>query len=1080
MAEIETSWSKENDVDDYVKDKLKNLGLIKGKDFFEKDGSDYLKDALKGYSKTDKKSGVGVPDFVLEKYTYTDHHESYPCPVFIESKFSLTKLEALNGDVLKTDEKSIKNYAINGALHYARGAIASGKYRQAFAIGIAGDNKENVKIKVILVQGSANEAYLFAPLHSLDFLKNQETFEKFYHTCTLTEERKHQILIRTSLDLQEHAKKLNKLMHNHNIIAGTRVIYVSGMLLSMQNIDTERGLIPSDLKGSSLNNQRDGILIYNRIEELLKTKITEQNKLNLVRHAFQEICKDPDRDKSKSLDPLVSKAIEKDASLNKQIFTYIYNNIYSKMEGFNFSSYVDIMGECYSEFLKYALGDGKELGIVLTPPYITKMMAEILEINHESKVMDLAMGSAGFLIASMTLMSDQVKKTFIEDSKDYQEKINHIKQHQLLGVEIEPSMFALATTNMILRGDGSCKIHKGDSLDGTLNTIIKDFQADRLLLNPPFSHSENGMPFIKLGLDNMPKHSLGAIIIQDSAGSGKAIKTNKEILSRHTLKASIKMPMDLFVPMAGVQTSIYVFESGVPHDYDKIVKFIDFRNDGYKRTDRGLKEIDSPTERYSDVVQIYKNGFSAKLKASWDLKSVYIEDFINDSGSDWNFDTHQKIDTKPNLCDFKKTIADYLSWEVSNILKDRGKILGKPQALVCLEETFKANGGDWREYKTKDLFEIVSSRRIFHKNELKRQKAFFSEEKSGTYPYVVRSAINNGIVGYIKEDQEFLNPANTLSFAQDTFSVFYQEKPYFTGNNVKILIPKNWKLNRAIGLFISAVYQKVLSDFTWGKSSTIETIKEYSISLPTINDQIAFDYIEAYIQELEQERIQELEAYLQASGLKDTTLTQNEQIALHTFLDTDYNSGGGDNSSLTVCWKEYKIGELFDIHPTKAYKLTNSGLFTENGKNSVVTNSSCNNGITGYTNLDNTEDGNIITFSDTASHDAIFYQDKPFVGYSHVQGMYPKGEYKDSWGKHSYLFFLSLFKKTAYYMNFNYGNKFNRNIAKEISIKLPTINDQIAFDFMQDLMTALSKQVVHALNAYTSLKIQTAKEVINK
>ena len=171
---------------------------------------------------------------------------------------------------------------------------------------------------------------------------------------------------------------------------------------------------------------------------------------------------------------------------------------------------------------------------------------------------------------------------------------------------------------------------------------------------------------------------------------------------------------------------------------------------------------------------------------------------------------------------------------------------------------------------------------------------------------------------------------------------------------------------------------------------------------------------------------------------------------------------------------------MFEIHPTKAYKLTNSGLFTENGKNSVVTNSSCNNGITGYTNLDNTEDGNIITFSDTASHDAIFYQEKPFVGYSHVQGMYPKGEYKDSWGKHSYLFFLSLFKKTAYYMNFNYGNKFNRNIAKEISIKLPTINDQIAFDFMQDLMTALSKQVVHALNAYTSLKIQTAKEVINK
>lgn len=372
MAEMKTSWSKENDVDDYVKDKLKNLGLIKGKDFFEKDGSDYLKDALKGYSKTDKKSGVGVPDFVLEKYTYTDHHESYPCPVFIESKFSLTKLEALNGDVLKTDEKSIKNYAINGALHYARGAIASGKYRQAFAIGIAGDNKENVKIKVVLVQGSANESYLFAPLHSLDFLKNQETFEKFYHTCTLTEERKHQILIRTTRDLQEHAKKLNKLMYEHSIPVAERVIYISGMLLSMQNIETEKGLIPFDLKGSTSNNSRDGVLIYNRIEDFLKTKITDLDKLNLVLSSFKDICKDQDRDKPTSLNDLVSKIIEKEASSNKQIFTYIYKNIYHEIEGFKFGGYVDIMGECYSEFLKYALGDGKDLGIVLTPPLYHK------------------------------------------------------------------------------------------------------------------------------------------------------------------------------------------------------------------------------------------------------------------------------------------------------------------------------------------------------------------------------------------------------------------------------------------------------------------------------------------------------------------------------------------------------------------------------------------------------------------------------------------------------------------------------------------------------------------------------------
>lgn len=146
--------------------------------------------------------------------------------------------------------------------------------------------------------------------------------------------------------------------------------------------------------------------------------------------------------------------------------------------------------------------------------------------------------------------------------------------------------------------------------------------------------------------------------------------SNKEILKNNTLVASIKMPSDLFVPMAGVQTSIYVFESGIPHDYEKTVKFIDFRNDGYKRTKRGLNEIDNPTIRYKDIVKIYKAGKKAKVdKSLWNLDEVYIEDFITDIGADWNFEQHKTIDIKPKLEDFKKVVSDYLAWEVSNILK---------------------------------------------------------------------------------------------------------------------------------------------------------------------------------------------------------------------------------------------------------------------------------------------------------------------------------------------------------------------------------------------------------------------------
>src|SRR5699024_12584540 len=97
----------------------------------------------------------------------------------------------------------------------------------------------------------------------------------------------------------------------------------------------------------------------------------------------------------------------------------------------------------------------------------------------------------------------------------------------------------------------------------------------------------------------MKKHGRAAIIIQDSAGSGKAVITNKEILKNNTMLASIKMPADLFVPNAILSTPIYICEAKVPHDIDEAVKFIDCRNYGYKRNERGISEIDHVARLYS-------------------------------------------------------------------------------------------------------------------------------------------------------------------------------------------------------------------------------------------------------------------------------------------------------------------------------------------------------------------------------------------------------------------------------------------------------------------------------------------------
>ncbi len=665
----QTNYKLEEHVNDWVKSQFEKLGLKSQKDYhIESAMPDYLIEALRGRAKTEGKTNFGKPDFSLTKYAQT--------PVIIENKLGTKKLIKETKDGVKLDEKSIRDYAVNGALHYTTGMIASGKYHEAIAIGLAGDSDESIEFKVYYVYGSGEHSYkLLENITTLDFLENQNTFDEFYNNAILTEDEKHDILINSQATLQKYAKSLNKLMHNHNITAPQRVLYVSGMLLSMQNVvDTQGnkiqdGLVPEDLKGTQSESRRDGVQIVEQIKEFLTAREIPLEKRDLMLASFSEISKDVQRDELTALDKEVSKLLQEDASSNKQIFTFIFHNIFLSIDAM--AGHLDIMGEMYSEFLKYALGDGKEIGIVLTPPYVTKMMATILDVNKDSKVMDLATGSAGFLISSMELMIEDVENLYGKKTTQAQSKIEDIKKKQLLGVELNAEMFTLAATNMILRGDGNSNIHKGSTFNRP-EKIYTDFKANKLLLNPPFSYDENGMPFIAFGLDKMEQSGLGAIIIQDSAGSGKAVKTNKSILKKHTLKASIKMPTDLFQPMAGVQTSIYILEAGKPHDFDMPVKFIDFRNDGYKRTSRAIQETDEPNKRYSDIVKIYKAGKNAKVEAEWNIDDVYIEDFITSSGADWNFDQHKVIDTKPTLDDFKKTVSDYLAWEVSNILQQRG------------------------------------------------------------------------------------------------------------------------------------------------------------------------------------------------------------------------------------------------------------------------------------------------------------------------------------------------------------------------------------------------------------------------
>ena len=157
-------------------------------------------------------------------------------------------------------------------------------------------------------------------------------------------------------------------------------------------------------------------------------------------------------------------------------------------------------------------------------------------------------------------------------------------------------------------------------------------------------------------------------------------------------------------------------------------------------------------------------------------------------------------------------------------------------------------------------------------------------------------------------------------------------------------------------------------------------------------------------------------------------------------------------------WKEFRVGDLFDIHPTKSYKLVNAQLM-DDGQNPVVVNSSTNNDIGGFSTQKTTEKGGIITFSDTTDAESIFYQPDDFIGYPHVQGMYPIGKYQDKWNESTMLFFAIIFKVVARSMGFDYVNKFTRECALEMSVPIPTNADgEPDWDYMDEYMLEVMQE----------------------
>lgn len=646
-------------------------------------GNSEIDKALEEYFSKNGGVGGNRPD---AKLLLQDKNCDY-YPILIEYKGYKDKLVKLDeeGHVAnknsknEPDFKNINSYAVNGAVHYANAILHYTNYTDIISIGMTGFKNDSGKLEYSIGVQYVSKSN-FGVGQKVDeytdfsFLK-KENFDAFIEkvkALSLSDEEKEKLKEKREQEIGASLVKLNNDIYQNEKGLGEndRVYLVAASIIATLGIPKKVSpLEKDDLKSSLEEGNRDGDIVLRKINAFLNEKQIPKDKKDLIVRTLANTLITENINK-----------VEKGESQLKRVFSKIVDDlgIYYKTD-----LTTDFTGKLFNEMYSWlGFTQDKLNDVVLTPSYVATLLVKLARVNKDSFVWDFATGSAGLLVAAMNEMLEDAKKT-LKSPEEINRKSAEIKAKQLLGLEILSNIYMLATLNMILMGDGSSNILNKDSLndfDGKygFGNTDDDFPADAFVLNPPYSAKGNGMIFVEKAL-SMMKKGYAAIIIQGSAGSGKAVEYNKKILEKNTLLASIKMPIDLFVGKSSVQTYVYVFKIGEAHEKDETVKFIDFSNDGYTRTNRkkasvNLRDTDNAKGRYAELVDLVRFG---KKKLNIFTEKEYYEGTIDPTkGDDWN--QSAPVDTKPTLEDFKKTVADYLAWEVSNIIKNNGdNSLGK-------------------------------------------------------------------------------------------------------------------------------------------------------------------------------------------------------------------------------------------------------------------------------------------------------------------------------------------------------------------------------------------------------------------
>lgn len=748
--------------------------------------------------------------------------------IVIEDKSSTDKQAKYDDNgLLDMNVSSITDYALNGAYFYSKHILENTNYKKAIAFGISGDEKHHI-IKPIYLDG--REYFMDLPEVESFISFNETNIDEYYVREILKEDTDEE---KTTAEILKDAKELHEYLRNYgNLSDKDKPLVISGILLALKEIEYKNFSI-DDLIGDKF--KTDGSKIYAAIEDNLKrSQVSPETKKDKLLSQFAII---KDTVILNEINDVLGK------TPLKYYTEYLYNKLYKTIR-YNQTS-EDYLGRFYGEFMSYSGGDGQSLGIVLTPKHICNLFCELIDLKPEDIVLDPCCGTAGFLVSAM---HDMLKKADNE-----QEKIS-IRRNQLHGYELQPYMFTIATTNMILRGDGKSNLICDDFLAQDASKLqLKGATVG--MMNPPYSMGKVSpekceLSFTEHLLDSLVVGGKAIVIVPQSAVTGKnkyeqSIK--ESILKHHTLEGVITLNTNTFYGV-GTNPCIAIFTAGIPHDKEKICKFIDFSDDGYEvQKHKGLVETERAKDRKQHLLDVWFNRIEASTK--------FCVETTVEATDEWLHSFYYFNDELPEKNKFKDCIADYLTFEFGIIMHNYIHILSGNKNNSIYEIT-EIGCKEWRPFILDEIFDISSTSSGIDKNKLIKGK--------GIYPYITRTDKNNGIESFIcEQDRKYLrNNKNVITIGLDTQTAFYQPTDFYTGQNIQIISNEN--LDYYSAMFLIPILKQLMEKFSWGSNgATLTRLRRSKICLPVNeNGEPDYKYMSKYIKNLEIELLEQYKNYI--------------------------------------------------------------------------------------------------------------------------------------------------------------------------------------------------------------------------